>query len=72
MFNPAWTAATLAPVVDGALAAFGPERTMWGSNFPVDRLYLGYRPLLETMAALVPPALHDAVFAGTARRFYRL
>lgn len=72
MFNPAWTAATLAPVVAGVLAAFGPERTMWGSNFPVDRLYRGYRPMLETMAALVPPAMHGAVFAGTARRFYRL
>ncbi|WP_207759188.1 amidohydrolase family protein [Sandarakinorhabdus cyanobacteriorum] len=72
MFNPAWTPATLAPVVDAALAAFGPERTMWGSNFPVDRLYRGYRPLLETIAALVPSATHHAVFAGTARRFYRL
>lgn len=72
MFNPAWTADSLAPLVEAVLAAFGPTRTMWGSNFPVDGLYRGYRPLLETLASLVPPEQHDHVFAGTARRVYRL
>lgn len=72
MFDPAWTAASLRPVVDGVLEAFGAERVMWGSNFPVDRLYRGYRPLVETVAALVPDALHADVFERTATRFYRL
>ncbi|ALX65788.1 amidohydrolase family protein [Microbacterium sp. XT11] len=30
-----WTAAQLEPFLDEALAAFGPERLMWGSDWPV-------------------------------------
>jgi predicted TIM-barrel fold metal-dependent hydrolase len=72
MFDRQWTRSSLAPVVEGVLEAFGPTRTMWGSNFPVDKLYNGYRPLLETVASLVPDAMHAPVFAGTATSFYRL
>lgn len=72
MFNPGWSRATLEPIVSTVLETFGPRRVMWGSNFPVDRLYRGYRELLETVAGLIPPANRDDVFARTARRFYRL
>jgi predicted TIM-barrel fold metal-dependent hydrolase len=72
MFDPDWTRSSLAPILEGVLEAFGPSRTMWGSNFPVDKLYRSYRELLETVAELVPTTMHGAVFAGTARRFYRL
>lgn len=72
MFDPGWSRDSLAPVVEGVLDAFGAERTMWGSNFPVDRLYRGYRKLLETVAELVPAAMHETVFASTAERFYRI
>jgi predicted TIM-barrel fold metal-dependent hydrolase len=72
MFDPEWTAASLAPVVEGVLDAFGPQRVMWGSNFPVDKLYRPYRELFEALAGLVPEPMHAAIFAGTARRFYRL
>ncbi len=72
MFDPEWTAASLAPVVEGVLGAFGPQRVMWGSNFPVDKLYRPYRELFEALAGLVPEPMHAAIFAGTARRFYRL
>lgn len=72
MFDPGWTRESLRPIVHGVIDAFGPDRVMWGSNFPVDRLYRGYRPLLETVAALVPADMHGAVFADTAARVYRL
>lgn len=72
MFDARWTRATLAPLVDGVLAAFGPERTMWGSNFPVDRLARGYAELFETVRACVPAAMHAPVFGTTAARFYGL
>jgi predicted TIM-barrel fold metal-dependent hydrolase len=72
MTDPDWTPATLAPVVEAVLDAFGPDRTLWGSNFPVDKLYRSYRPLFEAVWACVPASDRPAVFAGTARRFYRL
>lgn len=72
MFDPAWTAASIRPLVESVLAAFGPERVMWGSNFPVDRLHRPYPELHQAVAAAVPTADHPAVFAATARSFYRL
>ena len=58
-----------------ALECFGPERCMFESNFPVDRWSLSYAVLynaFKKMAAERPDAEQDALFAGTARRVYRL
>lgn len=72
MFDPQWTLETLKPVVLTVLETFGPERTMWGSNFPVDKLYRGYGELLMAMLSIVPASMHDHVFRATAERFYRI
>ena len=72
MTDPDWTRASLAPIVEAVLEAFGPDRTLWGSNFPVDRLYRSYRELFEAVQACVPEAHRPAVFETTARRFYRI
>lgn len=61
-----------AALVDGVLDAFGSARTMWGSNVPVDALYRPWGQLLAEAMAHIPDADRPAVFAGTARRFYRL
>lgn len=72
MFDPHWTGASLKPLVEAALEAFGPTRTMWGSNFPVDKLYRSYQEVLATVMSLVPEAQREDVFNRTARRFYRI
>ena len=72
MFEPHWSPDTMAPVIDGVLELFGPERTMWGSNFPVDKLFGTYARAIGGVMARVPEADRAAVFEGTARRFYRL
>ena len=72
MFEREWTADTMAPVIDGVLELFGPERTMWGSNFPVDKLFGTYTRVIEEVAARVPKAAQEKVFGGTATRAYRL
>lgn len=72
MFDPLWTAASIAPLVDEVLAAFGPARAMWGSNFPVEKLARPWPFALGNVAANIAPADHAAVFADTARAFYRL
>jgi L-fuconolactonase len=58
-----------------AIEVFGPERCMLESNFPVDRFSLSYPVLwngLKKMTAAYSPDERAAMFAGTARRVYRL
>jgi L-fuconolactonase len=57
------------------IEAFGPERCMFESNFPVDKRSLSYAVLynaFKKIAAEYSPAERDAMFYGTAERVYRL
>jgi L-fuconolactonase len=57
------------------IRAFGPERCMFESNFPVDRLSISYRNLwngLKKIAQDYPDAARAAMFSGTARKVYKL
>jgi len=54
---------------------FGPERCMFESNFPVDRLSLSYRTVwnaFKKMIAAYTDDERDAMLRGTASRVYRL
>jgi L-fuconolactonase len=68
----AWTPADLAPVAGQALAVFGAERLLWGSDWPVVELAGGYSRWLDTARSLVPEGVHPAVFGGNAARTYGL
>jgi predicted TIM-barrel fold metal-dependent hydrolase len=71
----AWTLDAIRPWVAFALERFGPERCLFGSNYPVDRLGATYARIVEATLALIaglPPAAQAAVMAGTARRVYRI
>lgn len=70
-----WTPADLEPVVDVALEAFGPDRLLLGTDWPVVRLTGGARRWLAAVAELLAgltPAERAAILAGTARRTYGL
>lgn len=70
-----WTEADLRPYVDHLFEVFGPARIMWGSDWPVLRLRCEYARWLEVaewLTAGLDPAERDAVFGGTAARFYGL
>jgi predicted TIM-barrel fold metal-dependent hydrolase len=57
------------------LDCFGPQRCMFESNFPVDRLSISYRVVwnaFKKIAASLSEAEKDAAFHGTATRVYRL
>lgn len=57
------------------IECFGPDRCMFESNFPVEKVSIGYRVLwngLKKIAVNYSEAEKDAMFAGTARRVYRL
>ena len=70
-----WKAAQFAPWVRGALAAFGPERVMFGSDWPS---YLPTGTWKEALAAFTQALgaqtleTREHLLGGTARRFYRL
>ncbi|PVM82317.1 amidohydrolase family protein [Caulobacter radicis] len=66
------TAEVVAPYAAHLLEVFGPERLMWGSDWPVLNLAGGYAAWRDTCEAWVPPAGRAALFGETARRFYRL
>ncbi|WP_308916352.1 amidohydrolase family protein [Jannaschia sp. LMIT008] len=74
MYDTGWTAASIAPMVEILLDAFGSERTMFGSNYPVEALARPYPDVLACTRAAVEAAGGDvdAVMAGTARRVYGL
>lgn len=62
----------IAPYVDVVLTAFGADRVLWGSDWPVVLLRTGYASWLATARALVPAPDHAAVFGGTAAKLYRI
>jgi len=72
MFDHGWTVETIRPIVETCLDQFGPTRTMFGSNFPVDKLYSSYQTLCAAHLRLVPSKFHSDVFRDTAKRFYKL
>ncbi|QSB13739.1 amidohydrolase family protein [Natronosporangium hydrolyticum] len=70
-----WSAADLRPYVEHALAVFGADRLMFGSDWPVALLAGDYQQVLrETLAALqgCDEQQRAAILAGTAARCYRL
>jgi L-fuconolactonase len=57
------------------IECFGPERCMFESNFPVDRLSLSYRTVwnaFKKLASSFSPEEKTAMFSATATRVYRL
>lgn len=69
--------ATLLPRYQYALEAFGPDRCMFESNFPVDKDCISYRSLWNLFKKIagelgLSESEKQAVFSGTAARAYRL
>jgi L-fuconolactonase len=73
--GPRTADADLQPYVDHLLACFGPERLMWGSDWPVLNLAGDYAGWLEQARRLVQRLGADEqaqIFGRTAQRFYGL
>jgi len=73
--GPGWTVDGLRRYVDHVLECFGPERLMWGSDWPVLTLAASYGQWVAATDALlrdVPPAARHAILGENARRFYDL
>jgi predicted TIM-barrel fold metal-dependent hydrolase len=63
------------PYIETCIAAFGPERSMFESNFPPDRANCTYGALWNAFKRIVASYAETeqtALFSGTAKRVYRL
>jgi L-fuconolactonase len=67
-------AAAWRPYIETSIAAFGPERAMFESNFPVDKGSCGCAALWNTFKRITAgySAAEKAAFADTATKVYRL
>lgn len=67
-----WYEDEVRPAVELALQAFGPERIMYGSDWPVAILGGGYRRVWEQTLALLDDTNREAILGGNALRVYGL
>lgn len=67
--------AVLRPWFQHALDCFGPDRMLWGSDWPVVNLgagLSGWIDITSELLAPLSPSEREAICSGTARRVYRL
>ena len=67
-----WRPADVLPYARHVLSAFGADRVMFGSDWPVCALAASYDQVRAVAEDALSPGETDAVFGGTARRIYRL
>ena len=69
-----WAVDSLRPWVLHCIEAFGPERSIFGTNWPVDRLFSTYDALIDAYTEIIADFSKDeqiAMFSGNAERLYR-
>jgi predicted TIM-barrel fold metal-dependent hydrolase len=75
MVEHRWTVDSIRPFVRHTIDCFGTNRVMFGSNFPVDRLYSSFATLYSAFEAIVADfgeAEQDRMFRANALRHYRI
>lgn len=75
MVDTHWTTESIRPFVLQPIEWFGPERCMFASNFPVDRLMASYDRLWEAyreITAAFSAAERRQLFMSTAERIYKI
>ena len=70
-----WTTDSIRPWVIECVEAFGVQRTCFGSNWPVDRLYSSYGDVVDAFAEIISifsEAEQHALFYANAQRIFQL
>lgn len=71
-----WTPEDLRPYVEHVLECFGPDRVMFGSDWPVCLLAGSYDQVIGSLETILKPQLNERleadIFGGNAARFYKL
>jgi predicted TIM-barrel fold metal-dependent hydrolase len=74
-FVHACRADVVGPIVRETVAMFGADRCLYGSNFPIEKLWTDYKTLYQTFRdaiAHLSESEQAAILHGTAARLYRL
>jgi predicted TIM-barrel fold metal-dependent hydrolase len=75
MMDRLWTVESLRSWVLGSIDAFGTGRVVFGTNWPVDRMFSSYPDIVGAYAAIISRFSKDeqtAMFSGNAERFFRI
>lgn len=70
-----WSSETLAPIVNHCLDAFGPERVVFGSDWPVCLMGAPLRAWVDALAEIIadrPAEEQQKLWHANARKFYSL
>jgi predicted TIM-barrel fold metal-dependent hydrolase len=74
-FVHACRADVMGPIIKETVAIFGADRCIYGSNFPIEKLWTDYPTLYRTFRAAIDHLGEDeqeAIMYGTAARLYRI
>jgi len=73
--KPGWTAETLAPVVNHCLDSFGPDRVVFGGDWPVCLLGASLHDWITALTQIIekrPATDQEKLWSGNAKSVYRL
>ncbi|MEL6298573.1 MAG: amidohydrolase family protein [Pseudomonadota bacterium] len=65
----------IAQMVDDTVGIFGADRCLYGSNFPIEKIWTSYRALFDAFRSATQGFSEDdrdAIFRGNAARVYRI
>jgi predicted TIM-barrel fold metal-dependent hydrolase len=74
-FERSCSEASWRPIIEETVDRFGPSRCLFGSNFPIEKLWTDYAHLVEVVQACLSrssPEERRAVLHDTAARVYRI
>ena len=72
-YDPDWTLDSVRAVAAHCIACFGPDRAMFGTDYPVSRIQMSYDQIYDTFKAIAedyPAADQAKLFHDTAERLY--
>jgi len=75
MYDKNWSSESTQKIFDTILEFFNPNRIMWGSNFPVEKLINSYSYCLEQLLKWLKPLSSEdknSIASETALNFYRI
>jgi predicted TIM-barrel fold metal-dependent hydrolase len=75
MMDRLWTTESLRPWVLGSIEAFGVDRVVFGTNWPVDRMFSSYPDLINAYAKIISGFTRDeqlAMFSRNAEKLFRI
>jgi predicted TIM-barrel fold metal-dependent hydrolase len=75
MGDPRWTVESMRPLVLHCIETFGVQRTVFGTNWPVDRLFSSYPDVVNAYAEIIgefSPDEQAAMFSRNAERYFRI